>query len=152
MPTHRGSRTLATGKGTEAITPTLLTWPHSPALKAGSEKQRALESSCLALALLPQLRVCPPLQLLVQWAHCSFTPVLEAGVGELLGYPGRKVLFLQSTAHLLPPYSPQPIFCLLHPAVSSPLLRVVTMLPVPGPQILISLKGRDGGTGPGLVA
>ena len=140
MLTHRGSRTLATGKGTEAITPALLTGPHSPAYTAGSEKQRALESSCLALA-----PPAPPkglLTLLVQWARWSFARYLKL----------RWVSSSAVQAARFSLYSIQPVFCLQHLAVPSPLLKVVTVLLVSGPQILISLTGQDGGTGPGLVA
>lgn len=105
MLTHRGSRTLATGEGTEAITPTLLTWPHSPAYKAGSEKQRALESSCLALAPPAPAKGLRPPAASGPIGTLLLHPVLEVGVGELLVYPGCKILFLQSIAHLLPPAS-----------------------------------------------
>lgn len=142
MLTHRGCRILTTGKGTEAFTPTLLTWPHSPDYTAGSEKQRALESSCLALAPPAPAKGLPTPTASGPMGTLLLRPLLEAEVGELLSCPGRKFSF----------YSLQPIFCLQHLAVSSPLLKVVTVLLVSGPQVLISLKRQDGCSGPGLVA
>lgn len=61
MLTHRGCRTLATGRReqTPASHLTLSPWLSSPACGAGSKKQRALEPGCLVLAPLAPVQCLP---------------------------------------------------------------------------------------------
>lgn len=122
MLTHRGCRTPAQGERSRRhLTQTLFSFFHSPACRAGSEKQGALEPGCLDQA--------PP----VPAASCSEGTLLlsllfQTGVGEFPSCPQASILSL---------YSPQPIFCLWHHlGITSPFPRMVTMFLVSDSQQL----------------